>query len=340
MNLKRLLLLCLIFIATFSALAESRYAGASLELGAGARSLALGGYTVALHGRVDDFYANPAAMGMIRHAQIGLMYAPTFGTLNDPMAVYHYVGGVMPLYAGGTVGVHWTRYSVDDIPLYPKLSGHSFAERLTNANLRPSGVAQNSFQNNEDVFYISFARSFQPLIPLSWLYGDLPITISLGLNIKILKQRLYTASASALGLDVGAMFQFSLEQLLDMDFLGDLNVAVSSLDVTKTPVVWSTRHEDRIRRTVLSGFSYRKEFGHHDTALQCFYTWYQKYRAGHLYGIEGQYRGIALRLGQGQQGLHLGAGLTWRKLAADYAFTTYDFGVAHRLSCSFAFSGK
>jgi hypothetical protein len=289
---------------------------------------------------VEDFFANPAAMGMLKLPAIGLMYAPTFGKLNDPLAVYHYVGGVMPLLVGATVGVHWTRYAVDGIPLYPKLSGNSFAERLANANLRPSGLAQSSFQDNEDVFYLSFARSFRPLIPLSWLYGDLPIAVSLGLNIKILKQRLYTASASALGLDVGAMFQFSLEQLLDMDFLGDLNIAVSSLDVTRTPVVWNTRHEDRIHRTVLSGFSYREDFGRRDVAVHCFYTRYQKYRSVHLYGMEGQYRGIALRLGQGEQGLHFGAGLTWRTLAADYAFTSFEFGAAHRLSCSFIFGAR
>jgi hypothetical protein len=340
MNSKRLLYISLMFMNAIAARAESRHAGSSLELGTGARSLALGGYTVALYGRVDDFHANPAAMGMIKHPAIGLMYAPTFGKLNDPMAVYHYVGGVMPLYAGGTIAVHWTRYAVDDIPLYPKLSGSSFADRLANSNLRPSGSTLGSFQDNEDVFYLSFARSFRPLIPLSWLYGDLPITISVGLNIKLLRQKLYSASASALGLDAGAMFQFSLEQLLDMDFLGDLNVAISALDLTQTPVVWSTKHEDRIRRAVLSGFSYREDFGRKDLSVQCFYTLYQKYRTAHLYGMEAQYRGIALRLGQGDQGLHFGAGLSWRNLEADYAFTSYDLGVAHRLSCSYSFIRK
>lgn len=337
MKAKQLLFSGLVLAYTLIARADSRYAGSAMELGAGAHALGLGGHTVALYGCADDFYANPAAVGMLRFPCLSLMYAPTFGSLSDPMAMYHYVGGAVPLYAGGTVGLHWTRYSVDEIPLYPKLAGNSLADRLANSSLRPSGAAVAGFEDVEDVFYISFARSFRPLIPMSWLYGDLPVTIPIGLNIKILRQRLYHETASALGLDLGAMILFSLERLLDMEFLGEVNVACSALDLTQTPVVWSNRHEDRIRRTLLAGFSYLEDFGSRDAAMRIFYTRYQKYQTADLYGVEAQYRGLALRCGRGEQGLHFGAGLSWRTLIVDYAFTTYDFGVAHRLSCSFVF---
>lgn len=336
MKVQRLLFSGLVLTYAVAARADSRYAGSAMELGAGARGLGLGGHTAALYGRAEDFYANPAAIGMLRFPCVGLMYAPTFGSLSDPMAMYHYVGGAVPLYAGGTVGLHWTRYSVDEIPLYPKLAGNSLADRLANYSLRPSGAAVARFEDVEDVFYISFARSFRPLIPMSWLYGDLPVTIPIGLNIKILRQRLYHETASALGLDLGAMILFSLERLLDMEFLGEVNVAFSALDLTQTPVVWSNRHEDRIRRTLLAGFSYQEDFGS-SVAVCIYYTRYQKYQIAHLYGVEARYRGLALRCGRGEQGPHFGAGLAWRKLIVDYAFTTYDFGVAHRLSCSFVF---
>ncbi len=207
MKVQRLLFSGLVLIYAVAAQADSRYAGSATELGAGARGLGLGGHTAALHGCAEDFYANPAAIGMLRFPCVGLMYAPTFGSVSDPLAMHHYVGGAVPLYAVRTIGLHWTRFSVNDIPLYPKLAGNSLADRLANSTLRPSGAAVAGFEDVEDVFYISFARSFRPLIPMSWLYGDLPVTIPIGLNIQILRQRLYHETASALGLDPGAKIQ-------------------------------------------------------------------------------------------------------------------------------------
>jgi hypothetical protein len=326
--------------AVFRLSAETRHAGASMELGVGARSLALGGYVAALYGSADNFHSNPAAGGLVLQPAVSMMYAPTFGKLSDPMAMYHYLGVVAPLFGNAAIGLHWTRFFVDDIPIYPKLNGQGFADRLNDVTLRPDGTALGYFQDTEDVFYISFARSFRQLIPMSWLYGDLPVEIPIGLNIKILRQSLYRNHASGLGLDLGAMIKFSMERLLDVDFLGDVTLAFSSLDVTQTPVVWDTRHEDRVRRTVLFGLGYRENFGKPDAGVQLFYTRYKKYQTAHLVGLEAMYRGLALRFGTSPQGWNLGAGLRWRRVTVDYAFTAIDFSDAHRISCSFSLVKK
>lgn len=320
--------------------AETRYAGAALELGVGARSLACGGYVAALYGQVENFYTNPAATGLVVQPALSLMYAPTFGKLSDPMAGYYYIGAAAPLFAGAAVGLHWTRFYVDEIPLYPKLGGKSLADRLENPSLRPDGSAAGYFSDVEDVFYITFARTFKQLVPLSWLYGDLPVEIPVGLNIKIIRQSLYQNHASALGLDLGAMIKFSMERLLDVDFLGDAVLAFSALDVTQTPMVWNTRHEDRVRRTLLFGFGYFENFGMRNGGVQLFYTHYEKYKTAHLFGVEATWRGLALRSGAGLQGWNFGAGLRWRHLTVDYAFTTLDFSDSHRLGCSFSFANR
>ncbi len=320
--------------------AETRHAGAAMELGVGARSLACGGYVAALYGQVDNFFANPAATGLILQPALSLMYAPTFGKINEPMAGYYYLGVAAPLFAGAAFGVHWTRFYVDDIPLYPKLSGKSLADRLENPSLRPDGSASGYFNDIEDVFYITFARTFKQLVPLSWLYGDLPVEIPVGINIKIIRQSLHQNHASALGLDLGAMLKFSMERLLDVDFLGDAVLAFSALDVAQTPMVWNTRHEDRVQRTLLFGLGYFENFGMSNGGVQFFYTHYEKYESAHLFGLEATWRGLALRSGAGPQGWNFGAGLRWRKLTVDYAFTTLDFSDSHRLGCSFSFADR
>jgi hypothetical protein len=115
-----------------------------------------------------------------------------------------------------------------------------------------------------------------------------------------------------------------------------MTLGFSALDITQTPVVWNTRHEDQIRRTLLFSLGYVEDFGTRDARVQFFYTHYRKYATAHLFGLEALYHGLALRLGSGPQGWNLGAGLSWRRLAVDYAFTLLDFDQAHRLSCSFA----
>jgi len=334
--MKKTLTLMVICAGWMPAFAASRHAGSSMELGVGARSLALGGYVAALHGSADTFHSNPAAGGLVARPVISLMYAPTFGKLSDPMATYHYVGVQAPLFGGAAVGVHWTRFFVDDIPIYPKLQGQSLADRLSDPSLQPDGSSLGTFTDVEDVIYLCFARTFRPLVAMSWLYGDLPVEIPLGVNIKILRQSLFDHHASGLGLDLGAMIKFSMERLLDFDFLGMLTLGFSALDVTQTPVVWDTRHEDQIRRTLLFSLGYCENFGRTDASVQVFYTRYQKFQTAHLFGVEALYRGLALRFGTGPQGWNLGAGLNWRRVTVDYAFTALDFSDAHRLSCAFA----
>lgn len=335
--MKKWLCFLLLTCAGCSIADETRYAGASMELGVGARSLALGGYAAASYGSIDNFHCNPAAAALLNRPVVSVMYAPSYGAVTDPLAVYHYCGFQAPLFGGATVGVHWTRFFVDGIPLYPELKGGSLADRLNDASLQPDGHALGYFQNAEDVVYLSFGRVFRHLVPLGWLYGDLPVEIPLGITIKILRQSLHQNSASALGLDLGAMLNFSLERLLDSDFLGQVTLAFSALDIARTPILWNTRHEDRVQRTMLFGLGYAEDFGMRDGHVQLFYTQYRKYDTAHLLGVEACYRGLALRSGMGPQGWNLGAGLRWHGCAVDYAFSFLDFSQVHRLSCSFTF---
>lgn len=313
---------------------STRYAGASMELGIGARPLALGGAAAAMSNTGETFFYNPASLGLLHRPHVNLMYAPTFGSLSDPMATYNYMGISYPMPGGGVLAFNWTRFAVDDIPIYPELSGRAFSERNSNLALRPDGTALGYFEDVEDVFYFSFAKALESIFSLGWWYGDLPFTMPIGVNFKLLRQKLGDASASGMGVDLGTMIKFNFGTLVHQRQLGDLSFGLSIKDITQTSVVWSTQHHDRIERTLLFGIAYNQPFVSHLT-VNLFYTFANRYERTNLAGIEIAYeKSAAIRVGVNETGLTAGAGIQWQRLIADYAFVNNAFEHVHRLSCS------
>ncbi len=334
----RHVLLCLLLLAAAPLGAQgTRYAGASLELGVGARPLALGGAAAAMSGGAELFRYNPASLGLCVNREVGLMYAPTFGSISEPMATMHYLGGAFPLPAGGSVALHWTRFSVDEIPLYPKLAGDSFLDRLEDPSLRPDGAPQGYFKDVEDAFYLSFARPFRFELPLGWLYTDLAVEVPVGLNIKILRQALHQSSASGLGIDLGMMVRFNLGQLLQLRRAGQMSLGLSALDLTRTTLVWQNQREEKIGTALLWGVVYSQPISFHNSRLNFFWSLREKEERNALYGVEYELGGAALRAGYNESGLTAGAGLRWRRMRVDYAFTSLDYESVHRIGCAFIF---
>lgn len=316
--------------------AGGRYAGASLELGAGARPLSLGSAAVAMHGRGETFYYNPASLALLEQTHINAMYAPTFGSLKSPMATYNYAGAAFPLQTNTTLAVNWTRFAVDDIPVYPDLKGESFADRNNNLELRPDGTALGYLEDVEDVYYFTFAKDIGFIFPLGWWYGDVNINIPFGMNFKMIRQKLGKHTATGMGVDVGGMMKFSLAELFRYRPLGELALGLSVTDMSTTAIVWDTEYKDHIHSTVAAGMAYYHIFPS-NAKMNLFYTFYRKYRKQQLYGCEFIWKNIALRLGTNRDGLTAGAGAGWGRFHFDYAFVANSFQDVHRLSCSFSF---
>jgi hypothetical protein len=116
-----------------------------------------------------------------------------------------------------------------------------------------------------------------------------------------------------------------------------MQIAFSVLDVTRTTVVWDTRHEDRIARTSLFGIGYQHTAGLKGVKAGLYWTLVKKYETHHLLGLETEWRSLALRLGRNASGLTAGAGIAFWKFRVDYALVALDFENAHRVSCAFTF---
>ncbi len=326
--------LLFVFLIVPMAFAGGRYAGASMELGIGARPLSLGGSAVSLIGSAESFYYNPSSLAFIKRPVVSLMYAPCFGSITSPLANYHFAGLAFPLPNGGTVAAGWTRFAVDEIPIFPKLRGDSYADRLNDITQRPDGVALGYFQDIEDVFYFSFAKPMDLLLPLGWLYTELPVQIPFGLNLKLLRQRIYNAKASGLGIDAGTMLHFSLGKLFDHRSLGEVTIGLSALDISQTNIIWNTKKQDRVHRSVLWGAAYQQSLGLWNAKWSFYWTRYNKYESTDLFGTEFVVKGLSIRLGKNRTGLSAGTGLHLWRLRLDYAFVSLDLDNAHRLNCA------
>ena len=107
---------CLILILFFwfgpASVSGGDYSAAFLEIGVGARALAMGGAFCSLANDGTAFYWNPAGLAFMRRPQISGMYGPQFGSLSNPLANFHYLGYTQPLPGGAVVSVNWMRLTV------------------------------------------------------------------------------------------------------------------------------------------------------------------------------------------------------------------------------------
>ena len=90
------------------------------------------------------------------------------------------------------------------------------------------------FNDAEDAFIFTFAKMNHFDLDLGWQYFVLPMRIPLGLNLKYIRQSLGDATASGMGIDLGAQIGFGLDRLLDLEALGDFAAGLNLQNVGKT----------------------------------------------------------------------------------------------------------
>lgn len=82
-----------------------------LEIGIGARALALAGAGATLHSGVFSMYWNPAGLALLDEFGVGFSYAALYEDLDID---YVYAGGAIP-FMGGMLGVSWANLSSGEI---------------------------------------------------------------------------------------------------------------------------------------------------------------------------------------------------------------------------------
>ena len=326
--------ICMVWVLSLApAVRADHYAGEFLQVAVGARALGLGGAYCSLTQDGWGPYWNPAGSAYQERVELSLMHATLFD-----LAQHEYLNLALPLPNRATLSLSWIRLGVDDIPVFPDPG------RTSDGELRPVEEwaidPEEFFNDSEDAFIFTFAKMINVNLDLGWQYFVVPLKIPVGLNLKYIHQSLGDASATGMGVDLGAQLGFGMDRLLDFDPLGDFAAGLNLQNIGKTALSWDTetRHRDHIPFNLKFGFSYLQPLSAAGTEAIFAYDRDTVYGGKNHFGLEFAYRNLlALRIGAEGKELTMGAGLHIWQLNLDYAFISYSLGNIHRISGSVSF---
>jgi hypothetical protein len=216
MKTNRLYLTLLAVFFFFSATAQFRkYSNEFLNIGAGARGLAMGSAQVASVSDGTAGYWNPAGLvGVKNHPQINLMHAEYFAGIGK----YDYVGVALPTAnSKRTIGITGLRFAVDDI-------------MNTLFLVEPDGSLNynniQAFSSADYAFIFSFAQKLKETEKKN---------VHFGVNAKVIHRSVGKfAKAWGFGLDAGMQI-----------FSNKWRFGIAARDITSTFNAWSFTFTER-----------------------------------------------------------------------------------------------
>ncbi len=196
------------------------YSNEFLNIGAGARGLAMGGAQVASSEDGNAGYWNPAGLvNVIDHPNISLMHADYFAGIGK----YDYLSAAIPV-AGSyrTLGFSLMRFGVDDIP-------NTLFLVEPDGSLNYNNIQ--SFSSADYAFLISYAQVIK---------DDDDAQVSWGANTKIIYRNVgHFAQAWGFGFDAGFLYRTST-----------FRFGIAARDITTTFNAWSFSFTDEEKQVL------------------------------------------------------------------------------------------
>jgi len=322
----------------------TKYAGAFMENGGGARALGMGGAFAAVADDPSTTFWNPAGLASADDREFLLMHAERFGDLIDrDFAVYaqpvkwNIFGGQ----ASG-FGVTVIRLGIDDIPF----TDHLFDELDVNGDGQVDDDELRALFNYQDEIIYKSDQEFA----LLFSYGERLGSWQVGGSLKFVRQSVGSYSSLGVGADVG---------FLRPGLWRRLDFGLKLQDITTTYLSWSTGRNELITPAVVPGLAWRQpiESANMDVVVATSFEtrfdnrrgadqwWGGSVSVNSHWGLEvGFSRRVFLRggfdSGFSSRDLTAGAGFIAGPLTVDYAYAgdTLDIDeVTHRISVSFRF---
>ena len=322
---------------------EGSHAAEFLSHGVGARALGMGSSFVSVADDATATYWNPAGLAQIQKRAFAVMYSDSFGAgqggfLSNGLVEYNFVSYVQGIEGIGNIGISWIRLGVDDIPhtTFVDVNGNGrlgdFLDKDGDGVKDPGEwyidrpEVAGYFSNVDNAVLISYARQIHP-------------SLSIGGNLKLLRQSLFENSGNGFGLDIGLMVKP----------LDGLHIGAMLADATGTQIHWNTAAEPVFTRDrrLRFGLSYRISLpvigkitlgADLETDRKDLKT---DGGAERIFRFGGEYwlfDVVALRIGAEGTKLAAGSGIRLRlgetALYADYAFNAHDLGNSQRVSIS------
>ncbi|MBC6490188.1 PorV/PorQ family protein [Flavihumibacter stibioxidans] len=216
-KIKWLIPFCVFLPALLSAQFR-KYSNEFLNIGAGARGLAMGSAQVASVSDGTAGYWNPAALVHVKNqAQVNIMHAEYFAGIGK----YDYANVAIPLSDGKrTIGISVLRFAVDDIPNTVFLVEPDGSINFDNIT---------TFSSADYAFLFSYAQELK--------MNDPDKKLNLGFNAKVIHRKAGDfASAWGFGFDAGVQY-----------INKKLQVGLVARDVTTTFNAWTYSINDKMR---------------------------------------------------------------------------------------------
>ncbi len=332
-NILKKFIITLIFF-TFTSLFAGRYAGDFMAIGAGVKSLALGGAFVALADDGSAVYWNASGIAQIRDTEVDIMRA----FLYDGLAYYDNITFCLPLPNGVTIALNWTRLTINDIPIFKEehIYGTNVDQRSTDLEwiLNEAGIPDGKFTSTDDLFQLAFAKHIHQDFHMGWLFFDLPLDMYFGGNIKYIKRKIYENLGDGVGFDLSFKLKTSLGVLFDYSELGDIAIGLNLQDVAGTVITWNTEsdHTDKILFNTKLGFAYEQPLKFIRSRLTLAMDIDYVYETVRHFGAEIQYKDIiAVRSGYYNENISAGMSVKIFDFTLDYTFLTNVLGNTNRI---------
>lgn len=214
---KGIMLLLIGFFVNTSQAQFRKYSNEFLNIGAGAKGLAMGGTQVATVSDATAGYWNPAGLAHIKNSSFSLMHAEYFAGIGK----YDYASFAMPLgdpdYSTRTLGFSLLRFAVDDIPNTLFLVEPDGSINYNNIR---------SFSSADYAFLVSYGQK---------LIDDEDHSLSFGFNAKVIHRSVGSfAKAWGFGLDAGVQYR-----------LKGLRIGLMAKDISTTFNAWKFSFTDQ-----------------------------------------------------------------------------------------------
>ncbi len=331
-------ILIVVFLVATAFLFAGRYAGDFMAIGSGVRPLGMGGAYSAIADNGVAIYWNPAGLSQIKKTEFSFMHA----FLYKDLATYDNLTFSQPLPSEVTIGLNWTRLTVEDIPYYAEehLLGTTVDQRSSDPDLQLTGNPDGTFSSKDDLYQFAFSKNIHSDVNLGWLFFELPIDINFGGSIKYIKRDLEDHLGSGMGFDLALMFKTDLAVLMDIKGLGYISAAANFKDVGGTTITWDTAsdHEDEIMQSTKTGYAFTQPIPAWKSKFILAMDVDYEYKDIYHYGLEWEYaETLALRGGYYDENFSSGVSLKFWNFALDYAFVTNVLGDTHRVGIKFIY---
>ncbi len=313
-------------------LRAGEYADAFLLASFSPYSQALGKSNVALPSYSGYTLNNPASNG--------------FGYMPQARMTYHRYGDLLSQYSAAgqhPLGENWLlsaqviHAGVGDIYARPSLSGLDPLTRRDSVRYTDHDT-WGTLQHREDALLTTIGRKLKFNIDLGWKFFEIPCELPVGLTVKYIDKVLEGNRGIGSGIDLGTAVRAELKEVNDLLAYTELYFGYVVRDILNTPVYWETRHQDAIKRSVVTGMALVQPI----PSAELVFTVSTSTNAAHQnlrqYGLQIGFKEVLnARLGHDGNEYSLGLGLAFKKFIIDYSFSQHElagaqkFGVVYTL---------